>query len=79
MNWQPIETCPRDEWVLLLGEPLGDNGQRYAVGRCSEIVSEWWEQVSDRRKELQSRTEIKWDVDGIYDPSHWMPLPPPPQ
>ena len=73
-EWQPIETCPRGEWVLLFGDPWSNNGQSFGVGRCSDVVEEWWEQTSETRQELKSRTRIDWDVEGII-PTHWMPLP----
>ena len=61
MNWQPIETAPRDGTEILLWEQEFD---LYAVGIFSELQQEWigWEEWSEP-----------------MNPSHWMPLPEPPE
>lgn len=81
MEWQPIETAPKDgTQILVAGNDLGDprNGQHICV-------AEW---CQDARTFEQLAREEGSDFSGWYDASddgpllfltHWMPLPPPPQ
>lgn len=73
MKWQPIETAPRDgtHVLLLIGE--------VAIGGCWVLHSEGWESgIPDW---------YGWDTDNDLilievpddEPTHWMPIPPPPQ
>lgn len=69
-GWQPIETAPRDRRVLLWGRYWSD-GQ----GWFSDALSGWWSAELER-----------WEANGglhSYSfgvrPTHWMPLPAPPQ
>jgi hypothetical protein len=78
MEWQPIETAPRDQVILVYGNPRrgdqGEFGQRIAVakhsfdyqmvnlGSCSFFV------YADGRGMAPDKCII---------PSHWMPLPKP--
>jgi hypothetical protein len=80
MEWQPIETAPKDGGALILS-----NGKEVAQG--------WWCDVpgysrevrdSDGRYIDQDEGEgfLGWmDCDGgmLPEPTHWMPLPPPPE
>jgi hypothetical protein len=70
MTWQPIDTAPNDENVLVFVPPDDDEGSgimgvarfhRYARGDGG-----WWQWDSEY-----------WPVD--ISPTHWMPLPEPPQ
>lgn len=63
VGWQPIETAPRDETVLVAG---GD--ATYPVTACwgGEFGECWW---VDGQEDVH--VEIGW-------PTHWMPLPSPP-
>jgi hypothetical protein len=70
--WQPIETAPRDgTWVLLTGgECFGeDDGERTVVAQWDEYGGGTW--------------HFAWYDDGYYGayygPTHWMPLPAPPE
>ena len=63
MEWQPIDTAPLEDGKHVL---LFGNGETFEL--CTFIGS--WD-VYDR----------KWyPFDGVYhvQPTHWMPLPPPP-
>ncbi len=75
MDWQPIETAPRDgTWFLLTGGQIrygwdGDTQPSVVCGqRTSEFGDESW--------------QFAWYDGGYYGeyehPTHWMPLPPPP-
>ena len=62
MNWQPIETAPKDATVL-----IGDAGGVH--------VAFWWETTTGYSG---------WTVCGPapqeqFNPTHWMPLPEPPE
>lgn len=52
MDWQPIETAPRD-------------GARILVSDGKSVTEGYW-----RRG---------WWIPATILPTHWMPLPPPPQ
>ena len=65
MEWQPIETAPRDGTrVLGYGPDLG-----YTTPNICAVIydthSKGW--YADQ-----------WDCAGIIKPTHWMPLPEPP-
>ena len=78
--WLPIATAPRNgDWVLLGGgqcdyDESSDNKSRHVVGQWSEyrnggtVASHW---------------QFAWYDGGYYGeyekPTHWMPLPAPPQ
>ena len=63
--WQPIETAPKveDQWVLLFGPDGVD------VGEYNKYCKNW-----------QRVRTAEYDNDGcdITPPTHWMPLPTPP-
>lgn len=62
MNWQPIETAPRDG-TRVLGYELND-----PTDTCPYAV-------------MRFRGEYGWVNAGWtgLEPTHWMPLPPPPE
>ncbi len=72
MNWQPIETAPKDEMVLVIHAHLGI----IQATKCSKMVE----------SKIEAETLFPWDSpagDGHWlytrDLSHWMPLPEPPE
>ena len=77
MEWQPIETAPKDGtavllWGLWAGEingpdetPRVDIGQ-FTDGRSDYAGNDWWQL-------LTGDAYACW-----MQPTHWMPLPPPP-
>jgi hypothetical protein len=72
-EWQPIETAPRD---FVTTVDLWAGGQRYAD--C------FWGRPTYGPKEYAWCHEERYDSDGPVDelvrnPTHWMPLPEPPQ
>ena len=72
MKWQPIESAPRDEAILV-------------YSRCSGICVSWWwigvSPISDYRKQGWATLERdNRDESMILEGpvTHWMPLPEPP-
>ena len=76
--WQPIETAPKDGFVMLYGEiaselSKGDGAKTWCIGEYNEggVLSE--------------RPGFDWNVEPtcgyavVCKPTHWMPLPKPPQ
>ncbi len=68
-EWQPIETAPKDEFVLLAG-PSGYTTIEtvFTTGRmCSDYHAGRW--IDHANDDL---------TDWGFNPTHWMPLPKPP-
>jgi hypothetical protein len=66
MQWQPIETAPRDNRARLIWVP---------ESRCVFCVA--WREADDEAPAGWGVFGGSWR-DRIQAPSHWMPLPPPP-
>lgn len=78
LDWQPIETAPRDgTWVLLTGGLIDYGWYEDTQPQC----------VAGHFASLMPAPEGRWQFawyDGGYlgeyeQPTHWMPLPAPPQ
>lgn len=69
MEWQPIETAPRDGTDVLLFVPWKGKDVM-AVG--------WWAQAIGGHWCLAGGVEIDTDIFDYADPTYWMPLPDPP-
>ena len=65
-DWQPIETAPKDEWILI-ATPQHDAGMTTSMWD-SEV--EWWMIDDGKNPELWLRGDA---------PTHWKPLPQPPK
>lgn len=65
MDWQPIETAPKDGTEFLAFYPPGDYEDEDGTFDIS-----WWDNTSTRERGFL--------MIGGVEPSHWMPLPPPP-
>ena len=70
--WLPIESAPKDgTWVLLTGEG-GDYHASY--GEC------WMSIGRFDPGGYNDKWRDQWDdYYGPYEPTHWQPLPEPPQ
>lgn len=70
MEWQPIETAPRDKTGILL----------YIPGYPGEIMAAVWNDNANRGWCFWGLESISFwfDRDGT-SPTHWMPLPEPPK
>lgn len=67
MEWQPIETAPRDGTVILAYWPSSSWGDGYTYIHPVVFYDGQWIHDWDR------------DEETTLDPTHWMPLPTPPQ
>lgn len=75
-EWQPIETAPKDgTWIIVFGGYAADDD----ADRTFAIVQ--WSNYLNCGK-TYPRWMFAWYDGGYYgryyDPTHWMPLPPPP-
>jgi hypothetical protein len=67
-NWQPIETAPKDERILVYSPSYKE---------CFVVFFAW---SIDDMKDTQWVIAKGEDVTFVVrDPSHWMPLPTPPK
>jgi hypothetical protein len=72
-GWQPIETAPKDETVIILGRRMHDfgfiRGYGYFEGKPGSFLSGW---ITTGFDPVMSNL-------GLAAPTHWMPLPKPPE
>ena len=68
MKWEPIETAPKDGTRI----DLWSRSERVPNARWDARRKAW---VHDWLGDFDSIDEVR--VDG--NPTHWMPLPPPPE
>jgi len=86
-GWQPIETAPRDKWVVVFREDAGEPFTAMLTSYQSFIddgsVPDPLDQISE-----DERHDLDWwgcepdglvRLDGTLKPTHWHPLPPPPE
>ena len=71
MNWQPIETAPTNTSILV----YIPNTEHYGPGIYRAIKVDMGTGVRWHTSALYGG----WDIDAIYTPTHWMPLPEPPK
>lgn len=75
MKWQPIETAPKEGWILLYAPPEQYErfeGQVY-VATWLPLSYNWKPQWAYGAKEGEHGFRS-----GVYGATHWMPLPEPP-
>jgi hypothetical protein len=63
-RWRPIAEAPRDGTLL-----LGWDGKEMAIVQAAKWASSGWAVAHDAE-------DYAW---SDYAPTHWMPLPPPPE
>lgn len=75
MQWQPIETAPRDGApILVVHDYMGD----VSVARWETSGSRgWWQALADGRSAVEYMSDFGTEYVEVA-PTHWMPLPPPP-
>jgi hypothetical protein len=78
IEWQPIETAPRDGTSVILAVTGGKNGP--VVGEAR-----WWEEWEEHGGDWYWAGNTPGDYHGgpiseinFGTPSHWMPMPEPP-
>ena len=76
-EWLPIETAPKDGTEVLVGVDIATvwivRNARFVRGEdWMEPESEdgWWAYCNSVSQEM---------LEGIFAPTHWMPMPDPPQ
>jgi hypothetical protein len=70
-EWQPIETAPKDKYILLYCSRFGIIRGKWSDEQYAKTPRPYWR-------------HDKTDLYGIRDtrddqPTHWMPLPNPPE
>lgn len=91
MNWQPIETAPKDKTKFLaFGKGHGNRAFSYHIGEPGFPMFSicWWDwhesekdvPVGDGLFRKEPCRELEsWRCEWGFVPTHWMPLPAPPE
>ena len=72
-EWQPIETAPRDGFILLYGSMIPDSGSDELRIESPLAFAGYWDDLDDAWCSIAS----SWRG-PFYEPTHWTPLPEPP-
>ena len=78
MKWQPIETAPKGQGIILTdGKHIVAIGAWFDGDWCfwegdTDVV--FWSEEGDREMCAELNYWVK-----PFGPTHWMPLPPPPE
>lgn len=82
-KWQPIDTAPKDgTWILLLhgetipGVPLVEVAS-FAGGASAEELG--YREFAKYGAWMIWNASDNWYLVDVAEPTHWMPLPPPPR
>jgi len=76
MNWQPIETAPKDGTAILLFFPSQD----VVIRGCWAWQGEGdWESGIQDFQDWGTDDDLVINDDPYNGPTHWMPLPEPPK
>lgn len=87
-KWQPIETAPKTGRTILLGYYNSHGNWRTLRGQwySKELIAEEWSEIDDESDpaELEGWYETAVEPDDPpncwrTEPTHWMPLPLPPE
>jgi hypothetical protein len=73
-DWQPIETAPKDQTIMLY---------RPAANEWFQVAPGKWD-TNDFHARPKPYWSCPYGIAFVYDcrafpPSHWQPLPPPPE
>ena len=81
-TWQPIETAPRDATAILVMRdiwPGNPSGRAEDCNGHNTYVAEWWSaEGPDGAGAWICYMHHIQDPECPIEPTHWMPLPPPP-
>ena len=82
MTWEPIETAPMDGTAILVMRdiwPGTDSGRADECNGHNTYVAAWWgKEGSDSLGRWICYMDSICDPECPVEPTHWMPLPPPP-
>lgn len=81
-EWQPIETAPKKQWVLVTSAETSDLPQPFERGVLYAVAVQFPMQWPDSYEWVVYGTG--WPQNGAHKvvyhkPTHWMPLPEPPK
>jgi hypothetical protein len=78
MTWQPIETAPRDGTPFLTFSEDAANAPRVGTlgTRSTPVLVMAW--AAGDKFPYPVDESGDWHDFHCYEPTHWMPLPPPP-
>jgi len=82
MEWQPIETAPKDGTeVIVIHYTAYDGGMRPTVDGpfTASFCSNRWRSSWDGEEVVEYMDWGGTDYKDIMSPTHWMPLPEPPK
>lgn len=82
MEWQPIDTAPRDGTTLLVMRDIWPGTKSGRAEECTghnTYVAAWWAGERNGQGAWICYFNAVLDPECPIDPTHWMPLPPPPQ
>jgi hypothetical protein len=81
-EWQTIDTAPKTGRTLLLGYPNSLGKWRTVRGQwmSDEYIAQYWEEPDDVEAGWFETCVEADDPPNCWriEPTHWMPLPPPP-
>ena len=74
MEWQPIETAPKDGTKMLVYRPSANPGATVTISFYKEDGN------AKKPRPYWAITMSTWNVveQRLWEPTHWMPLPKPP-
>lgn len=73
-GWRTIDSAPRDGTKILIAEPVNEE---HAMNQHA-IYAAWWDEGDAIWTDYAVKSFGYEEVQS-YSPTHWMPLPPPPQ
>ena len=82
MGWQPIDTAPRDGTTLLVMRDIWPGTKSGRAEECTghnTYVAAWWAGERNGQGAWICYFNAVLDPECPIDPTHWMPLPNPPQ
>lgn len=81
MEWQPIETAPRDGSSFLVHKNTAPGLPSGRADKCwagNSAVAAWWAEENGGEGAWICYMSMVQDPELHFEPTHWMPLPEPP-
>ena len=81
MSWKPIDTAPKDGTEILVCRATNADGKPIhveAFGIFCQVAS-WWSEENDGTGEWIVYMSQPLEKPVHFKPTHWMPLPAPPE